>query len=409
MATSNKTHLTFALNLKGMSPSDYFGNRQGMTATHCCVCSKPLTDSVSVQWAMGPVCRPRYITNATVTVPCRTTALDQFWGYVALANLDRDLENYLFSNEDNFQMMCNIVTAYCSYVTKEKDGHAKIIKLAPAVRALGYTNLADRLEEDRCKILVYPNHTSTHIKLVVPTNKKELTSTLVEFDKYLGSKGYTFVKPNATNRGAYFEIPNTLTNEVLYALAKDYDGERFFTKGSPTIQTIPSRQSYGGVIQPCAEFLANVKPLCIIEQHNDRVLITTVGNPWSDNRVKSMQGWAKGVQGFKWNRGYVLNVPHTSYQGAIATAQSFGYESWEIKATVVTPYTAPVTAPQPTVNKTPKATVSPTRVGTEWGVWSNTKLAVGDYVTVSTRSGKTWLAVVTATTKSKNKYLTKSA
>ncbi len=306
-------------------------------------------------------------------------------------------------------MMCNIVTAYCSYVTKEKDGHAKIIKLAPAVRALGYTNLADRLEEDRCKILVYPNHTSTHIKLVVPTNKKELTSTLVEFDKYLGSKGYTFVKPNATNRGAYFEIPNTLTNEVLYALAKDYDGERFFTKGSPTIQTIPSRQSYGGVIQPCAEFLANVKPLCIIEQHNDRVLITTVGNPWSDNRVKSMQGWAKGVSGFKWNRGYVLNVPHTSYQGAIATAQSFGYEAWEIKATVVTPYTAPVTAPQPTVNKTPKATVSPTRVGTEWGVWSTTKLAVGDYVTVSTRTGKSWLAVVTATTKSKNKYLTKSA
>ena len=247
--------------------------------------------------------------------------------------------------------------------------------------------------------------------MVVPSNKKELTSTLVECDKYLGSKGYTFVKPNTTNRGAWCEIPNTLTNEVLYALAKNYDGERFFTKGSPTIQTIPSRASYGTAIKPCAEFLATVKPLVTIEQHNDRVLITTVGNPWSDNRIKSMQGWAKGISGFKWNRGYVLNVPHTEYALAQSTAQSFGYESWEIKATVVTPYTAPQPTAQPTVtaNKTPKATVSPAKVGSEWGVWSTTKLCVGDYVTVSTRSGKSWLAVVTATTKSKNKYLTKSA
>ncbi len=101
--SSPRTHLTFALELKGMLPSEYFGNRQDMCATHCCVCSKPLTDSLSVQWAMGPICRPRYITNANVSVPCRTTALNEFWGYVALAQLDSDLENYLFSNESDFR------------------------------------------------------------------------------------------------------------------------------------------------------------------------------------------------------------------------------------------------------------------------------------------------------------------
>lgn len=406
---TGKTHLKFALDLKGMSPNDYFGNRQGMTATHCCVCSKPLTDSVSVQWAMGPICRPRYITNATVSVPCRETALNEFWGHVALAQLDSDLENYLFSNEHDFQMMCNIITAYCSYVTKQKDGHSKIIKLAPAVRALGYTNLADRLEEDRCKILVYPQHSPTKFKLVVPTNKKQLEPTVVEFKKYLGSKGFDFVKPNSTNRGAYFEIDKNLTTETLYALASVHSGERMFTKGSPQIGVVAPRSSYGATITPCAEYLATVKPLCIIEQHNDRVLITTVGNPWSDNRVKGFQTWAKGVSGFKWNRGYVLNVPHTSYQGAIATAQSLGYETWEIKATVVSPYVAPKQVVQPTPKPTPKATVSPAKVGNEWGVWSTVALSVGDYVTVNTRSGKSWLAVVTATTKSKNKYLTKTA
>lgn len=412
MTTSNRTdHLTFAIELKGMDPSEYFKKSYSMTATHCCVCSKKLKDSLSVQWAMGPICRPRYITNTNVVIPHRTReeALNAFWGHVALANLDRDLENYLFSNENDFQMMCNIITAYCSFVTSQKDGHAKIVKLAPAVRDLGYGNLADRLEEDRCKILVYPNHTPTHIKLVVPTNKKQLEPTKVEFDKYLGSTGYNFIKPNSTNRGAYFEIEKSRTMECLYAIASIHSGERMFTKGSPQIGIVADRQSYGATIKPCDEYLANVKPLVTIEQYNDRVLITTIGNPWNDLRVKGMQNWAKNIQGFKWNRGYVLNVPHTSYQGAIATATTLGYESWEVSAKVVKPYVAPqptTTAPQP---KTPKATVSPAKVGNQWGVWSKQKLAVGDYVTVSTRSGKSWLAVVTALTNNKNKYLTKSA
>ena len=407
-----KSHLTFAIEMKGMKPNEYFGTRTDMTATTCCVCSKPLTDSVSVQWAIGPVCRANYVTNASVSVPCRTTALNEFWGYVALAQLDADLESYLFSNESDFQMMCNIITAYCSYVTKDIDGHSKIVKLAPAVRALGYSNLADRLEEDRCKVLVYPQHSTDKFKLVVPTNKKQLEPIVMEFHKYLGSTGFTFVKPNSSNRGAYFEIDKNLTFETLYALASVLSGERLFTKGSTQIGILADRKSYGVAVMPCAEFLATVKPKVKMDQHNDRVLITLTGNPWSDSRIKNMQTWAKGVSGFKWNRGYVLNIPHTEFALALSTAQNFGYETWEVKATVVSPYVAPkqvVMPTQPVAQPTPKATVSPTKVGSDWGVWSTTLLAVGDYVTVATRSGKSWLAVVTGTTKSKNKYLTKSA
>jgi hypothetical protein len=410
MTTINKSHLTFALSLKGMKPNEYFGTRTDMTATKCSICSKALTDAESVQWAVGPVCRKAHILNVQSTVPCVQTALNEFWGYVALAQLDSDLENYLFSNESDFQMMANIITAYCSYVTSQSDGHSKIVKLTPALRAIGYTNLADRLEEDRCKVLVYPQHSPTHIKLVVPTNKKQFESTIVEFNKYLGSKAYTLVKPNRTNRGAYFEIDNTKTMETLYALGKDFSGERFFTKGSPTVEIVADRASYGTTIQPCAEFLANVSPLIHITQNNDRVSIQCVGNPWSDNRIKGMQTWAKGVQGFKWASGYVLTVPHTEYQTAITTAQSLGYETWEIRSAVIAPYVAPQPTVQPTtVQPTPKATVSPTRVGSDWGVWSNSKLCVGDYVTVSTKSGKSWLAVVTGTTNHSKKYLTKSA
>ena len=277
------------------------------------------------------------------------------------------------------------------------------------MRALGYSNLADRLEEDRCKVLVYPKHTPTHIKLVVPTNKKQLEPVFGEFDKYLGSTGYSFIKPNSTNRGAYFEIDKNLTTETLYALASVHQGERLFTKGSDKIGVVADRASYGIAVQPCAEFLAKVMPRITIEQHNDRVSIKCVGNPWNDTRIKNMQTWAKGVQGFKWNTGYVLTVPHTEYALAQSTAINCGYETWEIKATVVSPYVAPKQVVQPTAKPTPKATVSPTRVGTDWGVWSNTKLAVGDYVTVSTKSGKTWLAVVTKTTNHSKKYLTKSA
>lgn len=411
MTTSNvaKNHLTLH-SLKGVKPSAFFPVRTDMTASHCAICGKSLTKADSIMHMIGPDCRKKYVTNGFYQIPVsdQPSALQSFWGYLAPANLDKDLNDYLLANEKDFSMLADILIAYCSIVTKQDDGHSKIVIVASALRAIGYDTVADRLEEDRCKILVYPQHSATHIKVVVPTAKKQFDSVKVEFDKYLGSKAYTLVKPNRTNRGAYFEISNTKTMETLYALGKDFSGERFFTKGQPKIGIIDDRQFYGLPISPCAEFLANVSPLIFIEQNNDRVTIKTVGNPWHDTRIKGMQTWAKQVQGFKWASGYVLTVPHTAMQSASAKAISLGYETWEISEKVVTPYTAPQPVAQP-VNKTPKATVSPTRVGSDWGVWSNTKLAVGDYVTVSTKSGKSWLAVVTKTTNHSKKYLTKSA
>lgn len=414
---TSKNHLTLHT-LKGVPPSKFFPARTDITATHCSICNKSLTKAESISHMIGPICRANYITSGFQSIAdhLKPQALANFWGYLALANLDKDLNDYLLANEKDFAQLADILIAYCSIITHQPGGHSKILVVASALRCLGYNLVADRLEEDRCivKLRELPissgyNHTGTdEWKLMIPT--KHMNEVTTELWKFVGSSVVSFVQPNRTRRGAFFTVPQSKSTEMLYALAKYFEGERFFQEGQLTVQTLPARSTYGNAVKPCAEFMKTYTPVVQIEQHNDVVITKCNGAPWVDQRIGAMQNLLRSLPNMKWLSGYRMQVDH-SHKAVIEAKALSLFESWEVSVKVVTPYTPP--APQPVAQPqaqqaTPVATVSPTKVGSAWGVWVQNPSAVkvGDLVTVSTRSGKSWLAKITGATKHKNKFTT---
>lgn len=407
-----KNHLTLHT-LKGVKPSDFFPSRTAITATHCSICSKKLTKAESISHMIGPVCRANYITSGFTPIAdhLKPQALSNFWGYLALANLDKDLNDYLLANEKDFAQLADILIAYCSIITHQPGGHSKILVVASALRCLGYNLVADRLEEDRCivKLREMPigngyNHTGTdEWKLSIPT--KNMNEVKAELNKFVGSSLVSFRQPNTTRRGAFFTVPQSKSTEMLYALAKCFEGERFFQEGQLTVQTVPARSTYGGSVIPCAEFMKSYTPLVSIEQHNDVIVVSCNGTPWGDKRIGDIQTLIRSFS-VKWLSGYRMQVDH-SHKAVIEAKALSLFEGWEVSVKVVTPFT-PKPVQQPVQQTPPVATVSPTKVGSAWGVWVQNPSAVkvGDIVTVATRSGKSWLAKITGATKHKNKFLT---
>ena len=415
---ANKNHLTLHT-LKGVKPSDFFPARTSITATHCSICGKSLTKAESISYMIGPVCRSTYITSGftPIALHLKPQALTNFWGFLAIANLDKDLESYLLANEKDFAQLADILIAYCSIITHQTDGHSKILVVASALRCIGYNLVADRLEEDRCivKLREMPissgyNHTGTdEWKLSIPT--KHMNDVAIELNKFVGKALVKFEQPNRTRRGAFFTVPQSKSTEMLYALAKYFEGERFFQEGQLKVSILPARSTYGNAVKPCAEFMKSYIPVVQIEQHNDVVITKCNGAPWRDQRIGSMQTLLRSLPNLKWLSGYRMQVDH-SHKAVIEAKALSLFESWEVSVKVVTPYTPPAPQPQqpaqPQGSAQPVATVSPTKVGSAWGVWvqNPSGVKVGDLVTVSTRTGKSWLAKITGATKHKNKFTT---
>ena len=349
MSTS-KTHLTFALEKKGQKPSDYFPTRSSLMATNCCICGKKLEKADSVQHMIGPVCREKYILNPIggLAVPSKTAALDAFWGFIATAALDSDLEDYLFSNEDNFAMLADILIAYGSIVTHQKGGHEKILILAQALREIGYGLVADRLEEDRCSIKLYPSERigkeDTHFKLFIPLKSELSVSQLY---KFVGKSKVEYFQPQKTRRGCYWEIPKASSVEMLFSLSLQYGRERFFQKGMKTIQTVPTFSSFGDM-EPCQEWLDAHIPAVTIQQVGANVTVHSPA-PWSSTQAGNFSAFVKSFK-WKWARGYGLIVDHSHLKAIEAKAKAL-FASYDVKVDIVSkPVAKPVqTAAAPTV------------------------------------------------------------
>ena len=97
--TSNSPHLNVVA-LKGMSIAQFFGIRQGMTLTNCCVCQRPLEDAQSVTDGIGPICSSRY--GYSSHVPTQA-AIQAALGHLALLPIAADMQvmNYLLSNKND--------------------------------------------------------------------------------------------------------------------------------------------------------------------------------------------------------------------------------------------------------------------------------------------------------------------
>jgi hypothetical protein len=124
-----------------------YANIVRMTATNCCVCRKSLTDAESVQQGLGPICSGKYYSPTFLP---SDEQVKNALGLLAIANLPDEVTDGFVKvvNNDkvNARQGCNLLIYYCSCHYENRE---EVFKCTSIIRALGYTDLADKLEIDR--------------------------------------------------------------------------------------------------------------------------------------------------------------------------------------------------------------------------------------------------------------------
>ena len=127
----------------------------GMTATRCCICHATLTDAESVQTSIGPICSKKFYAPSHIPTEEQVqTAL----GLLALSNLpDNVIDAFIKevnNDHNNARKGCNVLIYWCS---ANYENRAEVFKCTSIMRALGYTELADKLEIDRSVASIIDN------------------------------------------------------------------------------------------------------------------------------------------------------------------------------------------------------------------------------------------------------------
>lgn len=229
--SNHSAHIDTA-KLKGMKIAEFFSGAFALAQSKCCVCNTALRDAKSVELGIGPTCRE----NMHYKDPANPNAnMAVVFGAVAKAKVDNLVFQYLIANKGDPRMLNNILVAYSTYLMGQSRG-IEIRNLTPAMRELGYTILADKLEVDRTehKFLDVGNG-----KTFFRTTK---TSVINDLAKYLG------ITPVALKgqKGKGFLFANAGDIEVAkYLLAKEIGGgiELLWDKGGlatlPKVETLP--------------------------------------------------------------------------------------------------------------------------------------------------------------------------
>lgn len=165
-----------------------------ITATHCCVCRTPLTDAESVEHGIGPVCSRRYYN------PLHTPTEEQLQvalGHLAISGLDDDIIDKVLAvignDHVNARMGCNLLIKWASAHYADRD---VVFKCANVIRALGYTELADKLEADRTTAIVLVG--ANEIEIYVPDKYQVIR----ELERIPGSHRLRNADGTAQKKGA---------------------------------------------------------------------------------------------------------------------------------------------------------------------------------------------------------------
>ena len=244
--TSNSPHLNVVA-LKGMSIAQFFGIRQGMTLTNCCVCQRPLEDAQSVTDGIGPICSSRY--GYSSHVPTQA-AIQAALGHLALLPIAADMQvmNYLLANKNDERKFANILVAYCSHLTsKGKD--ADVFQYTDAIEALGLNKLAEQLRISRCDIRIVNNcDDGTRFgnpiagEFVIkfnPTTNPPVIRDLVR--KY----GFEFEKSSlkGIGTGNRYKVDQANLDLLLWAIAGSGWGGNARVYNNGTILTLPQQSA----------------------------------------------------------------------------------------------------------------------------------------------------------------------
>lgn len=124
-----------------------------VTATHCAICRRALTDADSVELGIGPICRDKFYSTGHVPSPEQVLeALGWITTFCMQGVLPEILYDTILKFQENGREACNILVYWASAHYEDRD---KVCACAQVVRAFGYTALADKLEEDRSRIHLF--------------------------------------------------------------------------------------------------------------------------------------------------------------------------------------------------------------------------------------------------------------
>ncbi|OHD21955.1 MAG: hypothetical protein A2Y38_19770 [Spirochaetes bacterium GWB1_59_5] len=192
-----------------------------LTATHCCVCRAHLTDAISINRGLGPICSHHfYKVEHEITADMVEVAL----GVVFASGLDPQVKSTAKHLKDRPRDFCNILVKWAS---AHYDDRAVVFDVADAIAAFGFVELAAKLREDRTKVHLRVDATDpTGGRLTIHTGRSH------NFDRYIRRipgvtqapkegryEGWSFPKEheNAVLIMAGFGFPNewaTLVNKT---------------------------------------------------------------------------------------------------------------------------------------------------------------------------------------------------
>lgn len=135
-----------------------------ITATHCCVCKLPLTDAESLDLGLGPVCSKRYYNPRHVPTEDQVKVA---LGRLSTSGLPEDIiDGFLAvvnNHHTNARAACNLLIKWAS---SNYDNRDMIFKCSSIIHALGYDELANKLEDDRTTATI--RTLSDHIEAFIP-------------------------------------------------------------------------------------------------------------------------------------------------------------------------------------------------------------------------------------------------
>lgn len=109
-------------------------------ATTCCVCGISLTDSTSIEFGIGPVCRKKYRYQDAYPISAEQVVELSVWASQLPDELMGAVTAAAVANDS--RKCANLLVYYAS-----AEQGMEAVKAARAMRILGYKDLADRIEK----------------------------------------------------------------------------------------------------------------------------------------------------------------------------------------------------------------------------------------------------------------------
>lgn len=201
-----------------------------ITATHCCVCNSPLTDSTSIETGLGPVCSKRYY--APVVFPTQEQierVLGQLYKLVGEKVFPDDLFQHIVTIKGDARMVANTLLRYTSTHYDKRD---IVLSMVATLRELGYKELASRLEIDRIKARIEEVGDNLELWVVLTTKSQ------ADLRKIAGSQ--PVVRPpkdegESLGKKVGWLIPKSQLDHLMVVLGVHFFGDLYAFNGLKTI------------------------------------------------------------------------------------------------------------------------------------------------------------------------------